>query len=85
MNGIVSKPLVGAWYVNLTDADINWFALGVTFSTRPLSDEGWEEAPFTSLIAAKDGEIIRKSPPHGNEYIYNQNDYRMVYMDFANL
>ena len=57
----------------------------VTFSTRPLSGEGWEEAPFTSLIAAKDGEIIRTSPPHGNEYIYNPNDYRMVYMDFARL
>ena len=60
-------------------------AEAVMFSTRPLSDEGWEEAPFTSLIAAKDGEIIRKSPPHGNEYIYNPNDYRMVYMDFARL
>ena len=57
----------------------------VTFSTRPLSGEGWEEAPFTSLVAAKDGEIIRTSPPHGNEYIYNPNDYRMVYMDFARL
>ena len=60
-------------------------ARAVMFSTRPLSCEGWEEAPFTSLIAAKDGVIIRKSPPHGNEYIYNPNDYRMVYMDFARL
>ena len=55
------------------------------FSTRPLSGEGWEEAPFTSLIAVKDGEIVHTSPPHGNEYIYNPNDYRMVYMDFARL
>ena len=55
------------------------------FSTRPLCGEGWEEAPFTSLIAVKDGEIIHTSPPHGNEYIYNPNDYRMVYMDFARL
>ena len=45
----------------------------------------WEEAPFTSLIAIKDGEIVHTSPPHGNEYIYNPNDYRMVYMDFARL
>ena len=57
----------------------------VMFSTRPLSGAGWEEAPFTSLIATKDGEIVRTSPPHGNEYIYNPNDYRMVYMDFARL
>lgn len=28
LNGIVSKPQVGEWYVNLTDTDINWFALG---------------------------------------------------------
>ena len=28
LNGIVSKPQAGAWYVNLTDAEINWFALG---------------------------------------------------------
>lgn len=36
LNGIVSKPQVGAWYVNLTDADINWLALGaaVTFLDR---------------------------------------------------
>ena len=36
LNGIVSKPQAGAWYVNLTDAEINWFALGaaVTFFDR---------------------------------------------------
>ena len=36
LNGIVSKPQVGGWYVNLTDADINWFSLGtaVTFFDR---------------------------------------------------
>ena len=27
-NGIVSKPQVGGWYVNLSDSDINWFAIG---------------------------------------------------------
>lgn len=52
---------------------------------RPLSGEKWEEAPFTSLIAVKDGEIVRTSPPHGNEYVYNPEDYRLVYMNFARL
>lgn len=28
LNGIISKPQAGAWYVNLSDAEINWFALG---------------------------------------------------------
>ncbi|MBO7482346.1 MAG: DUF3034 family protein [Kiritimatiellae bacterium] len=26
LNGVVSKPQVGGWYVNLNDADINWYA-----------------------------------------------------------
>ena len=57
----------------------------VTFSTRPLSAGTWAPVPFTSLVAAKDGEIVRTSPPHGNEYIYNPEDYRLVYMNFARL
>ena len=57
----------------------------VAFSTRPLSIGKWEPVPFTSLVAAKDGEIVRTSPPHGNEYIYNPEDYRLVYMNFARL
>ena len=55
------------------------------FSTHPLSVGTWEPAPFTSLVAAKDGEVVRVSPPHGHEYIYNPEDYRLVYMNFARL
>lgn len=44
LNGIVSKPQVGAWYVNLTDADINWFSLGtaVTVFDRLEISGGYE-------------------------------------------
>lgn len=28
LDKIVSKPQVGSWYANLTDADIHWFAVG---------------------------------------------------------
>lgn len=28
LNGIISKPQVGTWYINLADAEINWFVLG---------------------------------------------------------
>ena len=45
----------------------------------------WAPVPFTSLVSAKDGEIVRTSPPHGHEYIYNPEDYRLVYMNFARL
>ena len=36
LNKVVSKPQVGAWYVNLNDADINWYAgsAAITFAQR---------------------------------------------------
>ena len=36
LNGIVSRPQIGAWYVNLNDAGINWWAGGaaLTFAER---------------------------------------------------
>ena len=36
LNKVVSKPQVGAWYVNLNDADINWYAgsAAITFAKR---------------------------------------------------
>ena len=57
----------------------------VLFSTRPLSVGTWEEVPFTRLVAVRAGEIVREGAPHGREYIYNPEDYRFVYMNFARL
>ena len=36
LNGVVSRPQVGAWYVNLNDAGINWWAgsAALTFADR---------------------------------------------------
>lgn len=36
LNGIVSKPQIGTWYVNLNDARVNWWAssLAITFLDR---------------------------------------------------
>ncbi len=36
LNGIVSRPQVGAWYVNLNDAGVNWWAgsAALTFADR---------------------------------------------------
>ena len=44
LDGIVSRPQVGGWYVNLTDAEINWFSLGaaVTFFDRLEISGGYE-------------------------------------------
>ena len=36
LNGVVSRPQIGAWYVNLNDAGINWWAASaaLTFADR---------------------------------------------------
>ena len=57
----------------------------VTLSTNPLSQGDWQPLPFTRLIAIKDGEFVREGTSHDNEYIYNPEDYRLVYMNFARL
>ena len=57
----------------------------VLFSTRPLSVGTWEKVPFTRLVAVRAGEVVREGESHGNEYIYNPEDYRFVYMNFARL
>ncbi len=57
----------------------------VTFSTQPLSQGDWQGVPFMRLIAVKDGEFVQEGTPHANEYIYNPEDYRFVYMNFARL
>ena len=57
----------------------------LVFSTKPLSGDGWNPLPLTRLVAAKDGEIVREGAAHEKEYIYNPNDYRFLYMDFATL
>ena len=43
LNGIVSRPQIGAWYVNLNDAGINWWAGGaaLTFAERLEASAGY--------------------------------------------
>ena len=57
----------------------------ITLSTNPLSRGEWNPVPFTRLVAVRDGEFVREGPSHGHEYIYNPDDYRLVYMNFARL
>ena len=44
IDNIVSRPQVGAWYVNLNDADINWYSTGaaLTFFKRLEISAGYE-------------------------------------------
>lgn len=57
----------------------------VVVSTRPLDGEEWTPVPFTRVLSLKDGEFVREGVPHDREYIFDPEDYRLVYMNFARL
>ncbi|MBR1815082.1 MAG: class II glutamine amidotransferase [Lachnospiraceae bacterium] len=57
----------------------------VIVATSPVSDEVWERVPFTQLIAFKDGELVFTGTNHGNEYIENEENVKMLYQIFAEL
>lgn len=58
---------------------------GITFSTQPLSEGVWDEAPFTTLIGCKNGELVFTGTNHGNEYFFDPNTYKPLYMAFSGL
>ncbi|MBQ9610835.1 MAG: class II glutamine amidotransferase [Lachnospiraceae bacterium] len=57
----------------------------VIVATSPVSDEEWEKVPFTQLLAYKDGELLYVGTNHGNEYIENEENVKMLYQIFAEL
>lgn len=57
----------------------------VIFSTVPLDLEGWQEYPMTILQAFKNGKKKFSGTDHGNEYIDNQEDMKLIYLDYAGL
>ena len=55
------------------------------FSTVPLTRNGWNLIPFTTLLAYKDGKQIFQGTNHGYEYKDNPNDMRLIFVDYAEL
>ena len=58
---------------------------GATFSTRPLAEGNWEEAPFLQLTGWKEGRLVFKGKPHEHEYIPDEKSIRALYMAYAGL
>lgn len=58
---------------------------GVTFSTRPLSEGGWQNVPMTTLFGYKDGERLFTGTNHGNEYFFDPSTYKTLYMAYSGL
>ncbi len=55
------------------------------FATVPLTAERWLPAPFTTLIAVRDGRILRSGTDHKNEYIENPEHLKYLYQIFSDL
>ncbi|MBQ9373043.1 MAG: class II glutamine amidotransferase [Thermoguttaceae bacterium] len=57
----------------------------ILFATRPLGLKSWRRAPFTTLCAYRDGELVRKGVDHGKIFVDNPEEMRYLFMDFAGL
>lgn len=55
------------------------------FATAPLDGDKWRRVPFCALLAYKDGELVRQGEAHGNEYIENNENMKLLYRIFSNL
>ena len=55
------------------------------FSTVPLDRDNWEYIPLNTLEAYKNGRRKFTGTDHGNEYIDDPEDMRLIYLDYAGL
>lgn len=55
------------------------------FSTQALSDEDWRDVPFGQLLAYKGGKPAAEGTAHGNEYVENEEQMKLLYQIFSNL
>ena len=58
---------------------------GITFSTRPLSHGIWKNVKFTTLLGCQNGELVFTGTNHGNEYFFDADSYKSLYLAYANL
>lgn len=57
----------------------------VLIATAPLTKEDWRPAPFTTLLAFRDGRLVKKGTDHGSEYIENPEQMKLLYRIFSGL
>ena len=58
---------------------------GVTFSTQPLTESGWQPVPFLSLTGWQEGNLLFTGTKHHNEYFYNAESYKPLYLAYSGL
>ena len=55
------------------------------FSTAPLSKNGWQPVPFTTMLAYRDGRQVLSGTNHGYEYTDNPKDTHLLFVDYSAL
>ena len=65
LDNIISKPQVGAWYVNLNQKSINWYAAGFAFTVLERLELS---AGYGYVNAHKYGALIDRDTRHINTY-----------------
>ena len=55
------------------------------FSTKPLSDDQWEELPLNTLLVFNKGKLIYRGKPHNNEFFDCEEKTRLLFLDYAGI
>lgn len=55
------------------------------FSTKPLDDRDWQEVPINRLLIYRDGQKIYEGKDHGNTYIHDEEQLRLLYLGYSGL
>ena len=55
------------------------------FSTTPLDEEQWTEVPLNQLLVYQKGQLVYQGTVHQNTYIYDEAQYKYLFMAYANM
>lgn len=59
---------------------------GITFfATRPLDEWEWKELPMNRLLVYKNGKKVYSGTEHEYEYVYNEEQMKHLFLDYAGL
>ena len=57
----------------------------IVFSSVPLKQGEWKPVPINTITAYKGSRAVFRSVPHKNEYTFNAEQFRMLFLDFSSL
>ncbi|MDD6155048.1 MAG: class II glutamine amidotransferase [Eubacteriales bacterium] len=58
---------------------------GYTFSTKPLTEGDWQQVPFMTLTAYRDGRQVMEGKCHGYEFVMDEKKMNEIFMAYSEL